>query len=151
MDIGNMEPVKANEIQGIWSYLKQIDFNEPWFTALGIFHVTCFMITASTRNNTMLQCLHFMIMLLLVFFAETLNEWAANNWKLFARQQYFDSNGLFISVIFSTPVLINCLVILVIWLKDMSFIMSETRLLKMSRKEDAMTRKQDQKESKKDK
>ncbi|OWF53060.1 transmembrane protein 18-like [Mizuhopecten yessoensis] len=150
MDIGNMEPVHVNEIQGVWLYLKQIDFSEPWFTGLGIFHLTCFMITASTRNSSMLQCLHFMVLLLLVFFAEMINEWAANNWKLFARQQYFDSNGLFISVVFSTPVLINCLVIVVLWLKDMSFMMSETRLLRMTRKEDANAKKQGAEESKKD-
>lgn len=31
----------------------------------------------------------------------------------FSRQQYFDSHGLFITIMFSTPILINCIVMLV--------------------------------------
>ena len=33
--------------------------------------------------------------------------------RKFTRQQYFDSSGLFISIVFSVPILINCLVIVV--------------------------------------
>lgn len=33
--------------------------------------------------------------------------------RTFAREQYFDSNGLFITVVLSTPILLNCIVLLV--------------------------------------
>ena len=33
--------------------------------------------------------------------------------RKFTRQQYFDSSGLFISIVFSVPILMNCLVIVV--------------------------------------
>ena len=33
--------------------------------------------------------------------------------RFFASEQYFDSPGLFISVVFSTPMLFNCLIIIV--------------------------------------
>ena len=38
--------------------------------------------------------------------------------SLFASEQYFDSPGLFISVVFSTPMLFNSLIIIVSILND---------------------------------
>lgn len=50
---------------------------------------------------------------LLVYFSESINELASENWRVFSRQQYFDSNGLFISVVFSIPILLNCMLMVV--------------------------------------
>lgn len=50
---------------------------------------------------------------LLVYFSENINELAAIHWKSFSRQQYFDSNGLFISTVFSIPILLNCMLMIV--------------------------------------
>lgn len=50
---------------------------------------------------------------LLVYFSESINKLASTNWKIFSRQQYFDSNGLFISVVFSIPILFNCMLMVV--------------------------------------
>lgn len=57
---------------------------------------------------------------LMVYFSEYLNELAATNAHRFSKQNYFDSNGMFISVIFSCPILLNSLFILARWLM-MSF------------------------------
>lgn len=35
------------------------------------------------------------------------------NWHSFSKQQYFDSNGLFISTVFSIPILLNCMLLIV--------------------------------------
>lgn len=52
------------------------------------------------------------LLVLLVYFSEFINEIAARNAHRFSKQQYFDSQGLFISVIFSSPILLNCLFLL---------------------------------------
>jgi hypothetical protein len=49
----------------------------------------------------------------LCYFAEKINEIAARNWKAFAKEQYFDSNGLFISIIWCAPIIINTCFIVV--------------------------------------
>lgn len=49
----------------------------------------------------------------MVYFSESLNELAARHWSSFSRQQYFDSQGLFISVVFSVPLLLNCMILVV--------------------------------------
>ncbi|KAK7461547.1 hypothetical protein BaRGS_00038693 [Batillaria attramentaria] len=112
-----MQFVRTDEITGLWSYLQSIDWSEPWFLGLGAFHLTCMSVTYFTRRNTTLQCVAFAFFLVMVACSEYINEFASNHWRSFARQQYFDSSGLFISVVLSMPLLVNCLVIIVMWLK----------------------------------
>lgn len=49
----------------------------------------------------------------IVYFSEGINEYAALNWRTFSKQQYFDDNGLFISTVFSIPILLNCMLLIV--------------------------------------
>lgn len=61
---------------------------------------------------------------LLVYFTETINELAAQHWQSFSKQQYFDSNGLFISTVFSIPILLNCMLMIVsIFLQIFKFLL----------------------------
>lgn len=60
-----------------------------------------------------INLLFFFSSVLLVYFSETINEIAAIHWKSFSRQQYFDSNGLFIATVFSIPILLNCMLMIV--------------------------------------
>jgi hypothetical protein len=49
----------------------------------------------------------------MAFSTTFINEWAAMNWQQFATQQYFDANGFFIVVVFTGPLLINMLCLVV--------------------------------------
>lgn len=128
---GPIHPIKVNEITGLIEYLKSIDWSEPWFLGLAIFHILCAILTVLTRKTGVVQSIYFAALMLLVMCAQYINEWAAKNWSLFAEQQYFDSNGLFISVVFSVPILMNCLVIVVSWLWDVGFLISNVKQLKI--------------------
>lgn len=48
-----------------------------------------------------------------VYLAEILNSFLGKNWKSFAGQNYFDSQGLFLSVMWSGPLLVIAMIILV--------------------------------------
>lgn len=63
----------------------------------------------------------------MVYFSEFLNEVAARNWHKFSKQQYFDSNGLFISVIFSCPILLNCMFLLARFLHQSFELMTKVK------------------------
>ena len=80
-----------------------------------------------TRNHANFQIILFLALLLLVYFSESINEVAASNWRLFSRQQYFDSNGLFISVVFSVPILMNCMIMVASWLYQSSQLMTSLK------------------------
>ncbi|XP_052777598.1 transmembrane protein 18-like [Mya arenaria] len=143
-DFGDpMEPIKMNEISGIWAYLQAIDWTDPWFCGLGIFHVTCAILTILTRNKGVLQAVYFSVLMVLVLCAEYINQWAAQNWKLFSKQQYFDSKGLFISVVFSVPLLVNCMVMVVSWLWDVGLLISNVKDMKIKQLKRAATKRKE--------
>ncbi|XP_049866988.1 transmembrane protein 18 [Pectinophora gossypiella] len=138
--------IEVNEISDFISYIRSIEWRDPWLIALLSFHVlvtfTCF----STRNYGNFQVILFITLLLLVYFSESINEVAAKNWALFSRQQYFDSKGLFISVVFSIPILLNCMIMVGSWLYQSTQMMAKlkTAQLKQRLKELNMHKEQQQ-------
>lgn len=128
---GSTKPLRINEMDGLLNYLRTIDWTEPWFMGLLAFHIICAILTIITRKSGALQSIYFAVLMILVLCAEYINEWAAHNWSLFAHQQYFDSNGLFISIVFSVPLLINCLFIVVSWLWDVGVLISNVKEIKI--------------------
>lgn len=73
-----------------------------------LFFVLCECNTYFVTKNRLV-----LILVLLVYFSESINEIASSNWHVFSRQQYFDSKGLFISIVFSMPILLNCMLMVV--------------------------------------
>ncbi|XP_012270140.1 transmembrane protein 18 isoform X2 [Orussus abietinus] len=116
-----------------------IEWRDPWLAILLTFHIAVTMTAVMTRNHANFQIILFLALLLLVYFSETINEVAATNWMVFSRQQYFDSKGLFISVVFSVPILINCMIMVASWLYQSSQLM--TSLKKAQLREQAKNRK----------
>ncbi|XP_037080429.1 transmembrane protein 18-like isoform X2 [Pollicipes pollicipes] len=93
-----------------------VDWTERWIVALLVFHVTMFAVAVLARRRLNMQFAIFVILLSLVYFSEDINTFAAQNWRAFSNQQYFDSQGMFVSIVFSMPILLNCLLIVCNWL-----------------------------------
>ncbi|XP_046350924.1 transmembrane protein 18-like [Haliotis rufescens] len=144
-----MEPTRTDEIDGLWSYLNSIDWSECWLWCLGGFHVMCALMTYLTRQGGPLQAVYFVVLLMLVYFAENLNTIAAQNWKKFSRQQYFDSGGLFISVVYSVPLLVNCLVIVIMWLLATGTMMVKMKKMKLKHQARNKQKEEEKKEEEK--
>lgn len=76
--------------------------------------------------------------------AEYLNELAAMNWRSFSKFQYFDSKGMFISLVYSVPLLFNTIIIVAVWVYRTFSTMTELKTLQLKRK---AARQQSQKKS----
>ena len=56
-----------------------------------------------------------------VYLAESLNRFLGKNWKSFSSHNYFDPSGLFMSVLWSGPLLVISMIILVSTFFDTTF------------------------------
>ncbi|KAM8846424.1 transmembrane protein 18 [Synchiropus picturatus] len=121
-------------ITSIWTFLLSVQWSEPWLLGLLAFHAVCLSLTVVTCRFYRAQICHFLLMVALVYCAEYLNELAAMNWSSFSNFQYFDSKGMFISLVFSVPLLLNAVVIVAVWVHRTFSTMTELKTLHLKRK-----------------
>lgn len=88
--------------------------NEIWLQGLFAFYIGLLIFVLLTRKQLFLQSIVFIGLCACVFFAESLNRILGKYWDKFSTQNYFDKYGIFVSIVWSTPLLIIVLIILVI-------------------------------------
>jgi len=125
--------IATDQITGIYSFLQALDWTEAWPYFCIAFHVTLFMVITSLRHHSTVQGVLFLGMLLAVYMAEYVNEILSQHHRIFTKHQYFDSNGLFISIVVSLPMLLNCTTILVSWIWMSVRLLKEHKVQRSSR------------------
>uniref|UniRef100_A0A3P9HE29 Transmembrane protein 18 n=1 Tax=Oryzias latipes TaxID=8090 RepID=A0A3P9HE29_ORYLA len=130
-------------ITSIWTFLLSVQWSEPWLIGLLLFHLLCLLLTVVTCKYYKAQICHFLLLVGLVYCAEYLNELAAMNWRAFSNFQYFDSKGMFISLVFSIPLLFNAMIIVVVWVYRTFSTMTELKTLQLKRKAQRQKRQKD--------
>lgn len=123
--------IEVNEIKDFWTYLMSIDWRDPWLIVLIALHLLTTTIALLTRNHGNFQIMLFLVLLSMAYFSESINEYAALNWRSFSRQQYFDSNGMFISTVFSIPILLNCMLLIGAWLYNSTQLMAKLKIAQL--------------------
>ncbi|XP_004083535.1 transmembrane protein 18 [Oryzias latipes] len=130
-------------ITSIWTFLLSVQWSEPWLIGLLLFHLLCLLLTVVTCKYYKAQICHFLLLVGLVYCAEYLNELAAMNWRAFSNFQYFDSKGMFISLVFSIPLLFNAMIIVVVWVYRTFSTMTELKTLQLKREAQRQKRQKD--------
>ncbi|XP_022707300.1 transmembrane protein 18-like [Varroa jacobsoni] len=133
---GTDQPPQLEEVPAEFSIgvvISKVDFREPWIIALIAFHCAMLTLSVATKSRNNIQVILFTTMLALVYLSDSINEWAAHNWSRFSKQQYFDSQGFFISTIYSVPLLLNCLFMVGQWLYQARDLMVDLRKVQLKR------------------
>jgi hypothetical protein len=90
-----------------------VDWTEPWLIHFMAFHIVFVVVLIATRKQGNTQAALFFGTLASVYFTERLNAFLIHHWCNFAMQSYFDSHGVFISTVWSGPLLLISTLILV--------------------------------------
>nr|AAW26862.1 SJCHGC02446 protein [Schistosoma japonicum] len=108
--------------------------NELWLVSLIGFHIlTSVCIIVLRKRTNFLLCILF-IFLGTVWCSQWINELAASYWNMFATEQYFDSYGYFISCIWSIPVILNSLTIIVLLVLQINSLVVQSKRLQVANK-----------------
>ncbi|EFN59942.1 hypothetical protein CHLNCDRAFT_133015 [Chlorella variabilis] len=116
--------------EGLKQFFHAVDWSERWIQGLMAFHLLLLILVLLYRRFPVVHAAIFLGTMPLIYFAERINGLAARHWRSFAKQNYFDSQGIFTSAMLSAPLLLIMFVILVNYLVSTSVL-----LVKMKRKE----------------
>ncbi|KMS99960.1 hypothetical protein BVRB_1g018030 isoform B [Beta vulgaris subsp. vulgaris] len=77
------------------------------------FYALLLLVTIISKSHVNFQMCLFLLALSGVYLAERLNRFLGNQWQFFATQNYFDPHGIFLSVLWSGPLLLIAILILI--------------------------------------
>ncbi|KAG4939467.1 hypothetical protein JHK82_045192 [Glycine max] len=142
-------------------FFHAIDWKEPWLMGLLGFHVVLLLVAIISRKKTNFQMFLFLLTWLGldnrssgttiglytkvagVYFAESLNRFLGKNWKSFSSQNYFDPRGLFMSVLWSGPLLVISMIILINTLFSLCYMIVRWKRAELRHRARAARNKQD--------
>ena len=104
-----------------------VNWNQRWLQLLLVGHVFLLLTTLMFRKIFKLQLGCFVFICTCGFLAQPLNRYCKERWTDFADQDYFDESGLFISIVFSGPLLFIGLIQVVSLLLHASTLMIEAK------------------------
>jgi hypothetical protein len=70
----------------------------------------------------------------LVKSAEYLNQTAGENWESFATQNYFDDRGIFVAIMFCSPLLLDSFLMLVMFLREAGQLLVQVKTAEFKKK-----------------
>ena len=97
--------------RSVMGFVSAVRWTEPWLVATLASLVVLLLAVVITRKRTNVQCILFVVISSVVFGAERINGFLDKHWAKFATQPYFDKHGVFISTVFTGPLLIIMMVI----------------------------------------
>lgn len=97
----------------VMHFVHSVRWSEPWLVGLIVMEIVLATVVLITRKNLSAQTFLFFLLFVMVYWAENLNTLLDRHWKKFATQAYFDRTGLFLSVVYSGPMLLIMVFIII--------------------------------------
>jgi len=139
-DIQRQLKVKSRDVtfpEVVAGFFHAIDWTEPLVLAICAWHCFTIALAVASRQHTWTHAALFTLLCIQVLVAEQLNVLGQAHWKDIATQNYFDSNGVFISVVMSLPTVIILLGMLIHMVKTAGDLLVEAKVAELKAKKRA--------------
>eukprot|EP00775_Hariotina_reticulata_P008072 gene8072-8267_t len=121
----------SNQTDSFWDNVKAfahaVDWKERWIQGLLAAHAVVFLLVMVFRTNTTFLSIVFFALGGFVYFGENINSTAAQHWRQFSSQNYFDDHGVFYGALVAAPSLITLFTVLILILLQASTMMVEVK------------------------
>lgn len=118
-------------VDSFWRFIYAVNWNENWIIAILVFEVCFLFITIATQHNWRIQSFLFLFTLAIVCLSKTVNTFAHQNWRSFATENYFDPQGMFITILVSLPLCIISIIALTLALFNASKLLITVKRLEL--------------------
>jgi hypothetical protein len=119
------------------AFKSAITWSEPFIYSLVAFQVVMFLLclAVSRKGTGVTPRLSLMVFTgILVRSAEWLNGIGARNWEKYCTQNYFDKKGIFIGVMLCGPLLVNCLIMLMMFVREAGQLLVQVKTTELRKK-----------------
>merc|ERR1712203_206520 len=146
LDLSSLPWYRAeNSVKTLWDFIAAVDWpNEKTLQAVVGFHFLMALLIIYSWHNSNLRVPLWLFLITLAFASEKLNEYLSHHYKSFGiGEQYFDSSGKFILLIWAGPILILICVLTFKMLKDLweTLIDYKVKQIKLQRRKQAKEQK----------
>ena len=146
----NQQVGPQTPMEHIQAFKAAITWSEPFIITVIGFQIIMFLIClwVSRPGRGLGPRLGVMITIALVVrAAEWINGWSAEHWQSFATQNYFDRRGIFIGIMLCFPLLVDCFVMLLFFLREASQLLVQVKTQELKKKKQQQQQQQQQKGS----
>lgn len=130
-------------VDGILGFVHAVDWTEKWIWGVLGLHILLLFFALFFRKSSNTQVGIFCFSLLSVYCAEIINGLGEKYWELFSKQKYFDKNGVFMSVMWSGPLLLISVVNLVNMMLSLTDLMVKWKRAELKHKHRESKRKEE--------
>jgi transmembrane protein 18 len=135
------------------AFKSAIRWTEPFILALIAFQVFMMLLSAwvsRTNGSTAGRLIIMACIGIIVRSAEFLNRKGEQHWESFATQDYFDKRGVFVAVMLCAPLLLDCLFMLVMFVREAGQLLIQVKRKELSKKSKQPKSKNESKEATKE-
>ncbi|KAI1320681.1 hypothetical protein EDD11_010215 [Mortierella claussenii] len=98
-------------------FISSVEWQQTWIQSILALHLCIFVTIVLVRNRPNALASMFFSTILLAALSEPLNGVAARHWQLFSDDNYFDSHGVFTSIVWAGPLLCNSILAVLLLLR----------------------------------
>jgi transmembrane protein 18 len=121
-------------MESLEAFRSAITWSEPFILSIIAFQVVMFVLTiyVGKFNPNLAPRLGIMVVIaIIVKGSEYLNQYGNDNWKSFCTQNYFDAQGVFMSIMVCAPLLVYSFIMLCFYLRETSQLLIQFKRLQL--------------------